>query len=421
MHRLTSNRALGDWLLIAATAVFAVPALYFRASGTHLDSAAAVGVFGIAILACAFLLTWASEAAEVDVSRGLALAVIAFIAVLPEYAVDLYFAWTAPDVPQNAHFATANMTGANRLLVGIAWPALVGLFWFRTRRTTLSVRGDTSLALVVLGAATLYSFSIPLRQHLSLIDSAVLISMFAGYMYMVSRAPAHEPELVGPAQTIGSLPRLQRRVVVALLFVYAAAAVFASAEPFAEGLIEVGENLGIDKFLLVQWLAPLASEAPEFLVALMLAARGKAVAGMVLLLSAKVNQWTLLVGSLPAAYSISGGTLSPLPMDSRQVEEVLLTASQSALAVAIFASLSISLLEASVLLIMFSSQLFLTDQSVRYGFSIAYLVLAALALTRDRRSLPVVFREARRAVVGLPAADAGAGPNPNRRREKHKG
>ena len=44
----------------------------------------------------------------------------------------------------------------------------------------------------------------------------------------------------------------------------------AAAEPFAEGLVQTGETLGIDEFLLVQWLAPLASEAPEFLVAALL-------------------------------------------------------------------------------------------------------------------------------------------------------
>jgi cation:H+ antiporter len=411
---------LRNWLLLALCSAVAAPALVFRLSGAHLDSATAVAVFGIAILACAFLLTWTSEAAEVDISRGLALAVIAVIAVLPEYAVDLFFAWTAPDNPENAQFATANMTGANRLLVGIAWPALVVVFWFRTRQTTLSVRGDTSPALVALAAATIYSFTIPLRGHLSLLDSAVLLSIFAGYMYVVSRAPAHEPELVGPAQTIGNLSPLRRRLAVTAVFLYAGATVFASAQPFAEGLLEIGEERGLDEFLLVQWLAPLASEAPEFLVALMLAARGKARAGMVLLLSSKVNQWTLLVGSLPAAYSISGGTLSPLPMDSRQVEEVFLTAAQSALAVGIFASLSISLFEASILFVMFSSQLFLTDPSIRYGFGVAYLVLAVLALARDRRSLPIVLGEARRAAASLPTAEAGTGPNPVPGRGKRK-
>ena len=397
-----TNSPLRNWLLVGITVVVAAPAPLLRLSGTELTSGVAVAISGTAILSAAFLLTWISEAAERDVSRGLALALIALIAVLPEYAVDLYFAWTAPDVPQNAHFATANMTGANRLLVGFAWPTLVAIFWLKTKKTTLSVRGDTSLGLVALGAATLYSFSIPIRGHLSLLDTAVLMSIFAGYMYIVSRAPSSEPELVGPAHTIGTLPPVPRRVVVALLFLYAAGVVFASAEPFAEGLVDIGKARGISEFLLVQWLAPLASEAPEFLIAAVLAARGKAMAGMLMLISSKVNQWTLLIGTLPVAYSISGHTFSPLPMDGRQAEEVLLTAAQSAFAVAIFASLSISLLEAGLLFGLFSTQLFLTDQTVRYGFSAAYIALAAVTFIRDRATLPTVFREARRSAAGLP-------------------
>ena len=399
----TTNSPLRNWLLVGITAAVAAPAPILRLSGADLASGTDVAVSGIAILAAAFLLTWTSEASEVDVSRGLALALIALIAVLPEYAVDLYFAWTAPDVPANAHFATANMTGANRLLVGIAWPTLVLIFWLKTKKTTLAIRGDTSLGLVVLGAATLYSFSIPIRGHLSLLDTGVLMSLFAGYIYIVSRAPSTEPDLVGPAHTIGTLPRLPRRIVIAVLFLYSAGAVFASAEPFAEGLVDIGRDLGVDEFLLVQWLAPLASEAPEFLLAGILAARGKAMAGMLMLISSKINQWTLLIGTLPLAYSISGQTFSPMPMDGRQAEEVLLTAAQSAFAVAIFASLSISLLEAGVLFLLFSTQLALTDETVRYGFSAGYIVLAALALIRDRRTLPTVFKEARHTARGLPA------------------
>ena len=407
-----TNSPLRNWLLVGITVVVAAPAPLVRLSGAELTSGVAVAISGTAILSAAFLLTWVSEAAEVDVSRGLALALIALIAVLPEYAVDLYFAWTAPDVPQHVHFATANMTGANRLLVGFAWPTLVAIFWLRTRKTTLAVRGETSLGLVTLGAATLYSFSIPLRGHLSLLDTAVLLSIFAGYMYMVSRAPSTEPELVGPAHTIGTLPPVPRRVIVALLFLYAAGVVFASAEPFANGLVDIGRAKGINEFLLVQWLAPLASEAPEFIIAAILAARGKAMAGMVMLISSKVNQWTLLIGSLPAAYSISGLTFSPMPIDGRQAEEVLLTAAQSAFAVAIFASLSISLLEAGLLFVLFSTQLALTNQTIRYGFSGAYLALAAVWFIRDRATLPTVFREARRSAVGLPHVSHEATLNP---------
>jgi cation:H+ antiporter len=415
-----TNSALRNWVLVGITAALAAPSPIVRLSGLDLTSGADVAISGTAIFSAAFLLTWTSEAAEVDVSRGLALALIALIAVLPEYAVDLFFAWTAHSVPENAHFATANMTGANRLLVGFAWPTLVLIFWLRTKKTTLSVRGDTSLGLVALGAATLYSFSIPIRGHLSLLDTAVLMSLFAGYIYIVSRAPAAEPELVGPAHTIGTLRPVARRIVVAGLFLYSAGAVFASAKPFAEGLVQIGRDLGIDEFLLVQWLAPLASEAPEFLIAAILAARGKALAGMVMLISSKVNQWTLLIGTLPLAYSISGHTFSPMPMDGRQAEEVLLTAAQSAFAVAIFASLSISLLEAGVLFALFSTQLALTDQTIRYGFSGAYIALAALALIRDRGTLSIVFHEARRTAAGLPALapEAVANSPPERRRRR---
>jgi cation:H+ antiporter len=397
-----TNSPLRNWLLVGITVAVAAPAPLARLSGAELTSGVAVALSGAAILSAAFLLTWVSEAAERDVSRGLALALIALIAVLPEYAVGLYFAWTAPGTPENAHFVTANMTGANRLLVGFAWPTLVAIFWLRTRKSTLGVRGDTSLGLMALGAATLYCFTIPIRGHLSLLDTAVLMSIFVGYMYIVSRAPSSEPELVGPAHTIGTLPTAPRRVIITLLFLYAAGVVFASAEPFANGLVNIGRERGINEFLLVQWLAPLASEAPEFIIAAILAARGKAMAGMLMLISSKVNQWTLLIGTLPLAYSISGHTLSPLPMDGRQAEEVLLTAAQSAFAVAIFASLSISLLEAGLLFVLFSSQLALTDQTVRYGFSAAYLVLAAAWFIRDRATLPTVFREARRSAAGLP-------------------
>ena len=72
-----------------------------------------------------------------------------------------------------------------------------------------------------------------------------------------------------------------------------------AAEPFAGALVAGGKELGIDEFLLVQWLAPLASEAPELLVAAVLALRGHDDSALGMLLSAKVNQWTLLVGSLP--------------------------------------------------------------------------------------------------------------------------
>src|SRR5690349_3334069 len=76
-------------------------------------------LFGIAVLGAAFLLGAAGELAELEISAGLALAAVALVAVLPEYAVDMVFAWKAADDPQYAHYAAANMTGSNRLLIGL--------------------------------------------------------------------------------------------------------------------------------------------------------------------------------------------------------------------------------------------------------------------------------------------------------------
>ena len=410
---MKENASFRNWLLVGGCAAISAPAPILRlllVTGVigELASIPTVLIFGSAIVAAAFLITWASETAEKDISQGLALAAIALIAVLPEYAVDLYLAWTAPDNVANAHLATANMTGANRLLVGVGWPMVFFLFWLRTRSGALRVGGhDTSLGLIFLGAATLYNFIIPVKGNISLIDSAVLISLFVGYIYLVSRIPAREPELVGPARTLGSLSRGRRRGMVTLLFLYAALSIFSAAEPFVEGLKDIGEELGISEFVLIQWFAPLASEAPELTVAAILASRGRALAAMVMLISSKVNQWTLLIGSLPIAYSISGTDIGPLPMDSRQVEEVFLTAAQSAFAVAIFASLSISSREALLLLGLFGTQLFFTDPAVRYGYGGFYLLLAAFVLFQDRRTLPIVFREARQVSGKAPTMSTG--------------
>src|SRR3990170_1861798 len=396
---------LRSWLQIAAAMAIAAPGPVIRVlelTGiAHLGLASGVesAIFGISIFAAASMLIWATEVAEQLISAMLALAILAVVAVLPEYAVDLYFAWTAPDNPENAHFALANMTGANRLLVGFAWPVVFFLFWLRERKRDLVVGEGNSVGLVFLGAATLYSFSIPLRGHLSLIDSAVLISFFIVYLALSSRAPPRDEQvLVGPAQTIAALPLRWRWATVIGIFAFAAGTIFAAAEPFAEGPVDSGESLGIDEFILVQWVAPLASEAPEFLLAAILALRGRPTAGLTVLISSKVNQWTLLVGSLPLAFSISGTTLTPLDMDSRQTEEVFLTAAQSLFAVAILMSLSLSAWEAGVMFALFAGQLLFPQPEVRWGFGAAYMAFALRWFIVERRSIVPLVRTAKKAV-----------------------
>lgn len=395
-----------NWLQIGAVALIAAPGPIIRSleitglADVHMDPAIESLIFGIAIMAAATLLVWASEVAEQLVSATLALAILAIIAVLPEYAVDLYFAWQAPTDPDAAHLALANMTGANRLLIGFAWPVVFGLFWLKTRKKDLAVGSSNSVGLIFLAVATIYSFSIPLRESLSLIDSVVLISLFGAYLVLSSRTPPSEHELVGPARTIAALTPGWRWFAVVGIFAYAAGVVFASAEPFADGLVHTGESLGIDEFLLVQWVAPLASEAPEFILAALLALRGRAGAGMTLLISSKVNQWTLLVGSLPIAFSISGSTFDALPVEGRQAHEVFLTAGQSLFAVAVLLGLSFSAREAILIFVLFATQLAIPIDEVRVGFGFMYIAIALVWLFLERGDIPALWRHARVAASG---------------------
>jgi cation:H+ antiporter len=219
-------------------------------------------------------------------------------------------------------------------------------------------------------------------------------------MFISSRSPPEEERVfVGPAAAIAALGRLPRRLAVLGIFTYAAAVIFAAAEPFAESLVDTGKGAGIDEFVLVQWIAPLASESPEFILAGLLALRGRHDAGMTILISSKVNQWTLLIGSLPLAFSISGGTFSPLDFDSRQSEEVFLTAAQSLFAVAILVSLSLGRWEAFALGGLFLSQFFITDETVRLVYAMIYTVLAVLVLGRDVPRFPRFFGAVRDTVL----------------------
>ncbi|MBZ0160552.1 MAG: sodium:calcium antiporter [bacterium] len=361
--------------------------IVIRILGIHLPPEwEAVGA-GLAIFGAAFILSWAAEVAQADIPQALALAFLALVAVLPEYAVDIYFAWSAGKDPTYIAYATANMTGANRLLIGLGWASVVVTFWLKTRHRQVVLDRSRSIELLHLTLATVYSFLIPLKGTLSVLDSVVLLAIFVSYMISASKAKIVEPELDGG---VGELlmrmrPNLRRLATVAL-FVHAGLGIFLAAEPFAEGLLATGRAFAIEEFLLVQWLAPLASESPEFIVAIVFALRGNPGASMGTLVSSKVNQWTLLIGMLPLAYNLSAGHLGAMHLDARQIEEIFLTAAQSFFAVAVLANLSFSLLEAGLFFSLFITQLFFTDPFSRHLYAIAYILLAATWLIVSRSS-----------------------------------
>ncbi|SKX49674.1 sodium/calcium exchanger family protein [Mycobacteroides abscessus subsp. abscessus] len=382
---------------ICTTALFMAPALITRVGGLHPSPVLALVIYGAAVVAASFVLAWAAEAAQIDVSGGLAIAVLALIAVLPEYAVDLYYAYISGHVPEYTQYAAANMTGSNRLLMGLGWPVVVLLALAVARKTSghpvnlLSLEPSNRIELGFLTVAGVVAFVIPASGQIHLALGIALLAWFGFYLFTISRGEAEEPDLVGTAAAIGMLPKHLRRSTVVTMFVLAASVILLCAEPFANSLVSAGTQLGVDQFLLVQWLAPLASEAPEFIIAAIFAARGKGTAAIATLISSKVNQWTLLIGSLPLAHLAGGGGFSLL-LDARQVEETLLTATQTMMGVALILALRFHRATAWALLALFVVQFPITSTHGRLILCGVYGVLAIAGLIVNRHHILATIR-----------------------------
>ena len=392
----------------------------FNLGGPHLAPPLLALTYGVAVIGAAFVLAWAAEAAQLDVSASLAIGVLALIAVLPEYAVGFVFAWKggndvqrfgagcqAPDAAgaSNCDLVLANMTGANRLLIGIGWSMIVFIAYWQWRRRGerhegVKMEHSKSVELAFLSIACAYCLTLPLKRTVTLIDAVILVCIFIAYTLRISKAPQTEPDLIGPAAWVGGMPKRARRVSVLSMFAVAGIVILLVAEQFAESLVETGTELGVSEFLLVQWLAPLASEAPELLVVALYAWRLKTGEALTAVVSSKINQWTLLVGTLPLVFAIASGSLSGLPVGAAQRQEVLLTAAQTVFAVALLVNLCISLREALALFGLFWAQFVLTavvPPSARgrelLALSAIYIVLGLWLIARKLGDFRDRFRE----------------------------
>jgi cation:H+ antiporter len=384
---------MANWLWIGSSTLLCLQWIIIHFAGAHPAPHLEALSSGVAIFGAAFMLSWAAELAQKDIPQALAIALLALIAVLPEYAVDMYFAWSAGKDPQYTSYAMANMTGANRLLIGVGWAAVVATVWLKTSKKSIQLEPEHRIEIFYLGLATIYSFVIPFKARLDLLDAAVFITIFGFYMRAACKASHVEPEFEGPPEMIESWGEGPRRIMTVLFFLFSGFTIFIAAEPFAEGLLATGRTFGIEEFILVQWLAPLASESPEFIVAILFALRGQPGTSMGALLSSKVNQWTLLIGMLPVVFAVSAGRFGPMVLDQRQVEEMFLTAAQSLFAVAVLANLSFTLLEATVIFLLFSTQLFFPDPQFRFYYSIFYVLLAV--------GLVIIKKDVRNGLCGL--------------------
>jgi cation:H+ antiporter len=408
---------------LAAALAATAPGVVVRVAGVGLPPLARALVFGAAIVGASLLLTWSAEVAQLDISPALAIAGLALVALLPEYVVSNVFAWRAghgfarygracqsPVARAAGHdascgLALANMLGANRLLIGIGWSLVVLLAWHRRRGRGGHERGVVlsrphSVELAFLAVASLYCLTLPVRGSVSLADSAVLGAVFIGYGWRMAGAPSEDPQLEGVAERLARLPRSGRRLVVAALLLWAALVIFICADAFADALLATGHVLGVGDFFLIQWVAPLASEAPELVVSSVYAWRLRAATGLGALVSSKINQWTLLVASLPVTFAVAAGALHGLPLGSAQRQELALTAAQSVFGVAVLGNLEVTHAEAATIFALFAGEFFgvtlapsAAVTGMRIAFTVAYLVLGGAILLAKRHDTVALVRD----------------------------
>jgi cation:H+ antiporter len=391
-----------------------------------LPTIAIVGVSGLSVLGAAFLLAWAAETAEKDVPRAFAIAVLAVLAVAPEYAVDALYAWNAgqfagtPRGIEAGNLAVANMTGANRILIGIGWAGIVLFSVYRRGASVdpaiesrsgfladaVQLDRDLGLDVVFLLAATVWAFIVPINGGIDILDMGVLVGLYITYIAIILQGDIElEEEHVGVPQYLQSFSKPKRVASVLVLFAYSGVMIFTAVEPFAHGLEELGTEIGIPSFFMIQWIAPLASESPELIVVAYLVNKARSTAGFNALISSKLNQWTLLIGTLVVVYSLGLGQYGPLMFDQKQAGEIWLTAAQSFFAIALLINFELSVREALALLFLFSSQVLLeffmirglielpvTEYELLLGFAAVYLVLGVGLFVARREQFQYLLR-----------------------------
>ena len=145
MTRSSRRPLVRDYVILAlALALTAQWVVVHSLTRAYLGTAWEALLPGLAIFGSAALLSWGAELAQLEISQALALAFLALVAVLPEYAVDMYLAWTAAKDPTYITFAAANMTGANRLLIGLGWPTVLFAYWAAKRKQQILLEpGDS--------------------------------------------------------------------------------------------------------------------------------------------------------------------------------------------------------------------------------------------------------------------------------------
>ena len=354
----------------------------------------AIGL-GIGVIGAAFLLGWAADAGEAVFSGGLVLAVIALVTVLPEFVIEMRFAYS-----QQTQLVTANLTGATRLLLtgATALPLVIGFMARRRGRAATSFQLATTrrLELGILLIAACFAIQIVAFRALTLLDGVILVALYILYARRIRGTPEEEPATLGVPAGLVSLPRRYRGPAIAALILVAAVVVVTIANPFADALLASGTSLGMDPYYLIQSVVPVASEAPEFVVVAVLVANRRPAQGLAVFLASSVSQWTLAFGALPFAYSAGGGGTS-IPMTAHEQIQVGFTIALTLFAVAALVTLRPERVDAALVAGLVAIQLIYPTAFVHVAATFVLVVFAITLLIDRRRAVRPLFR----AVFGL--------------------
>jgi cation:H+ antiporter len=350
-----------------------------------------------AILLSALMVAWAAEAAQFFMSQAFALAILAWMQTLPEFAVESVFAWK-----QQSPLLLASLTGALRLLTGFGWPVIYfTAALFHRRRTGAPLRAicleaHHSVEVVGLVPPLLYIAIVAAKGTLTLFDAAVLILIYAAYLWILSRLPAEEQESIEELEivprTIVKSPRMIRIGVISALFLAGGVAIFYATEPFVGSLLALSAVLGISNFRFVQWVTPLVSEFPEMASTIYFARMpSRAPMALMNMVSSNINQWTLVVAVLPIVYSISVGSVTTITLTPQQRLEVLMTLGQALVGMMFLINMELAWWEATALFVSFFVPF--TNPAAAMPVTILYFAWAAVELIRlvNGRRRPAAF------------------------------
>ncbi len=379
---------------LVAAASCALVGLVAHALHAFLPAPVAMVGLGVGLLGAAFMLAWAADAGEAVYSGGPVLAVIALVTVLPEFIIEIRFAFI-----QAAELVTANLTGATRLLLaGAATLPLVVALLARTTKgapsgpvVPLRLAANRRLELGVLLLTALFAVQLAVRGNVSVFDSVVLLALYIVYARRVQGTPGETPAVVGVGAGLLTLPERHQRTVVAVLIVLAGGVVVTVANPFADALLATGQSVGIDPYLLIQSVVPVATEAPEFVVVAVLVANHRPAQGLALFLASSVSQWTLGLGSLPVAYLAGGGGVV-MPLAPREQLELAFTIAMTLFVVAALLTLEPARVDALLVAGVFMVQLLYPSAVVRFGCAFVLLVFALDLLFARRRLVRGLIR-----------------------------